>query len=444
MPIIVKGEGHKIWDSHGREYIDGLAGLFVVQVGHGREELAEAAAKQAASWPSSRSGPSPTRAAIELADRLAAMAPRRPQPGLLHHRRRRGRRVGLEAGQAVLQAHRQAQQAQGHLPRHGLPRHPAGRAVHHRHPAAEGDVRAAGARCATRCPTPTSTAAPTTSATTRRRSVAGPRTGSPRPSSSRAPTPWPPSSSSRSRTPAAASRRRPATSSGCARSATSTTCCSSPTRSSAPSAGWGRCSAAHEFGYQPDIITCAKGMTSGYSPIGAMIATDRLFEPFKDGTTSFAHGYTFGGHPVSPRSRWPTSTSSSAKGSSTTSAERARPSAPPWRSCSTCPSSVTSAAHGYFYGIELVKDRDDQGDLRRRRVRAAAARLPLRRAVRGRPLLPRRRPRRPGHPARPTADHRPARVRRHRAAAAVGAHRSARAPLTPTCVRGHRPGRMGG
>jgi adenosylmethionine-8-amino-7-oxononanoate aminotransferase len=40
-------------------------------------------------------------------------------------------------------------------------------------------------------------------------------------------------------------------------------------------------------------------MTSGYAPIGAMIASDRLFEPFKHGTTYFAHGYTFGGHPVS-------------------------------------------------------------------------------------------------------------------------------------------------
>ena len=40
-------------------------------------------------------------------------------------------------------------------------------------------------------------------------------------------------------------------------------------------------------------------MTSGYSPLGAMIATDRLFEPFSRGTASFMHGYTFGGHPVS-------------------------------------------------------------------------------------------------------------------------------------------------
>ena len=47
VPIITRGEGHKIWDDRGNEYIDGLAGLFVVQVGHGREELAETAARQA-------------------------------------------------------------------------------------------------------------------------------------------------------------------------------------------------------------------------------------------------------------------------------------------------------------------------------------------------------------------------------------------------------------
>lgn len=54
-----------------------------------------------------------------------------------------------------------------------------------------------------------------------------------------------------------------------------------------------------DVGYVPDMITCAKGLTSGYSPLGAMIASDRLFEPFNDGKTMFPHGYTFGGHPVS-------------------------------------------------------------------------------------------------------------------------------------------------
>ena len=57
--------------------------------------------------------------------------------------------------------------------------------------------------------------------------------------------------------------------------------------------------ACDKFGYVPDMITCAKGMTSGYSPIGAVIASERIVEPFLSGTASFAHGYTFGGHPVS-------------------------------------------------------------------------------------------------------------------------------------------------
>ena len=46
-PIITRGEGVRIWDSYGKRYFDGLSGLFVVQVGHGRHEIAEAAAKQA-------------------------------------------------------------------------------------------------------------------------------------------------------------------------------------------------------------------------------------------------------------------------------------------------------------------------------------------------------------------------------------------------------------
>ena len=75
VPIIVKGEGHHIFDSNGKKYIDGLSGLFVVNAGHGRKRLAAAAAKQAEElaffpiW--SYAHP----AAIELADRLADLAP---------------------------------------------------------------------------------------------------------------------------------------------------------------------------------------------------------------------------------------------------------------------------------------------------------------------------------------------------------------------------------
>jgi adenosylmethionine-8-amino-7-oxononanoate aminotransferase len=56
---------------------------------------------------------------------------------------------------------------------------------------------------------------------------------------------------------------------------------------------------AERYDYQPDMITCAKGLTSGYAPLGAMIATERLIEPFLEDKAMFAHGYTFGGHPVS-------------------------------------------------------------------------------------------------------------------------------------------------
>jgi len=53
------------------------------------------------------------------------------------------------------------------------------------------------------------------------------------------------------------------------------------------------------IGYQPDIITMAKGITSGYSPLGGFIASDRLAAPFTEEGAQFSHGLTFGGHPVS-------------------------------------------------------------------------------------------------------------------------------------------------
>jgi adenosylmethionine-8-amino-7-oxononanoate aminotransferase len=56
---------------------------------------------------------------------------------------------------------------------------------------------------------------------------------------------------------------------------------------------------SERYGYVPDIITFAKGITSGYSPLGGMLVSDRLMEPFLSGTNTFLHGVTFGGHPVS-------------------------------------------------------------------------------------------------------------------------------------------------
>jgi adenosylmethionine-8-amino-7-oxononanoate aminotransferase len=56
---------------------------------------------------------------------------------------------------------------------------------------------------------------------------------------------------------------------------------------------------SERYGYQPDIITFAKGVTSGYAPLGGMMVADRLMEPFSTGQGTFLHGVTFAGHPVS-------------------------------------------------------------------------------------------------------------------------------------------------
>ncbi len=61
----------------------------------------------------------------------------------------------------------------------------------------------------------------------------------------------------------------------------------------------GRMFGCERYGYQPDIITSAKGLTSGYAPLGAMIVSDRSAEAFVGTGESFIHGFTFAGHPVS-------------------------------------------------------------------------------------------------------------------------------------------------
>ena len=55
---------------------------------------------------------------------------------------------------------------------------------------------------------------------------------------------------------------------------------------------------ADRFGYQPDMITMAKGLTSGYAPLGGVMISDRIAEPFAAAGQEFNHGFTFGGHPA--------------------------------------------------------------------------------------------------------------------------------------------------
>jgi len=115
--------------------------------------------------------------------------------------------------------------------------------------------------------------------------------------------------------------------------------------------------ACDAYGYVPDMITCAKAMTSGYSPIGATIVSDRIYEPFSKGDTTFYHGYTFGGHPVSAAVALENLDIFEEEGLN----ERVRENSPLFRSTLEqlldLPIVGDVRGDGYFFGIELVKDK---------------------------------------------------------------------------------------
>jgi hypothetical protein len=113
---------------------------------------------------------------------------------------------------------------------------------------------------------------------------------------------------------------------------------------------------AQRYDYQPDIITMAKGMTSGYAPIGAMVARQHLIEPFRTGDATFLHGVTFGGHPVSSAVALANLDIIENEGL----LEHVRTNAPRFRATleklRDLPIVGDVRGDGYFYGIELVKD----------------------------------------------------------------------------------------
>jgi adenosylmethionine-8-amino-7-oxononanoate aminotransferase len=300
VPIITKGVGHHIWDSQGKQYFDGLSGLFVVNAGHGRRRLAQAAAKQAEElaffpiW--SYAHPN----AIELADRLAAHA-----PGDLN-------RVFFSTGggEAVETAFKLAKyyfKLTGQPTKHKV----ISRAVAY-HGTPQGALAITGIpamKAMFEPVTPGGFRVPNTNfyraeemgytgetlegfgvwAADRIEEMIqfeGPET-------------------------VAAVFLEPVQNSG--------GCFPPPPGyfqrvreicdrynvllvADEVITGFGRIGdmfASTTYGFEPDMITCAKGMTSGYSPIGATIINEKIYEPFKHGNTAFYHGYTFGGHPVS-------------------------------------------------------------------------------------------------------------------------------------------------
>jgi adenosylmethionine-8-amino-7-oxononanoate aminotransferase len=292
VPIIVRGDGCYVYDEHGKRYLDGLSALYCVNVGHGRDELAQAAAAQARELAFYTNWSYAHPAAIELAARIADLTP----PGLDRVFFTSG---GSEAVESAWKLARQYHKVTGQPTRTKL----IAREVAY-HGTSLGALAATGI---------TSLRQPFEPLTPGGCHV--PNTNSYRWAEDRDPL-WAADQIEQrilfegAETVAAVILEPVQNAGGCfvpqdgyfqrvreicdrhgVLMISDEVICS-----------WGRI--GHYFGcqrydYVPDIITTAKGLTSAYSPMGAMIASDRVAEPFMHGTSMFVHGFTFGGHPVS-------------------------------------------------------------------------------------------------------------------------------------------------
>ena len=168
------------------------------------------------------------------------------------------------------------------------------------------------------------------------------------------------------------------------------------------------------LGYQPDMITMAKGLTSGYSPLGGVMVGDHIAEPFLEPGASFLHGITFGGHPVSCAVALANLDVFEGEGLVGRVCAYEGEFRAALESLADLPIVGEIRGMGYFYGIELVKDpvtRETFNDEEAERLLRGVLTPP---AVRPGPDLPGRRPGRPGDPAVAAAGRRAGPVRRDR------------------------------
>jgi adenosylmethionine-8-amino-7-oxononanoate aminotransferase len=297
VPVIVRGEGPYVYDDKGRRYLDGLSGLFVSQIGHGRRELAEAASRQAGElayfplW--SYAHPN----AIELAERLANLA-----PGDLN-------RVffttsGSEAVESAFKLARNYFKLTGEPGRYKVISRDI--AYHGTTMGALSITGLADIKPPFEPLVPGSVRVPNTNF------YRAPEHGDSLERFGQ----WAADEIERAilregPSSVAAVYLEPVQNSGgcfppppgyfqrvreiCDRHGVLLV-------SDEVICAFGRLGhyfGSERYGYQPDIITFAKGLTSGYSPLGGMLAQDRLMEPFNEGNATFLHGITFAGHPVS-------------------------------------------------------------------------------------------------------------------------------------------------
>jgi len=297
VPVMVRSEGAYVWDQHGKRYLDGLAGLFTSQLGHGRTELAEAGAKQASTLAYFPLWTYAHPRAVELAERLAGYA-----PGDLN-------RIFFTSGgsEAVESAWKLARQY------FRITGQPQRTKVISRDIAYHGTTM--GALSITGIPdlkAPFEPLVPGAIKVPNTNFYRAPLFADDEVAFGR----WAADEIERAilregASTVAAVYLEPVQNAGgcfppppgyfervrqiCDRHGVLLV-------SDEVICAFGRLGhwfGADRYSYQPDIITVAKGLTSGYAPLGAMIASDRLMEPFLKEGASFLHGITFAGHPVS-------------------------------------------------------------------------------------------------------------------------------------------------
>jgi hypothetical protein len=298
VPVIVRGSGPYVYDNHGKRYLDGLSGLFVSQVGHGRTEIAEAGARQASElayfplW--SYAHPR----AIELAERLADLA-----PGDLN-------KVffttsGSEAVESAWKLAKQYFKLTGQPERYKVLSRDI--AYHGTSMGALAVTGLADIKHAFEPLPPGGVRVPNTNFYRAPDFVADDIADFGR---------WAADEIERAilregpESVAAVYLEPVQNSGGCfppppgyfARVREICDRYGVLLVSDEVICAFGRLGhyfGSERYGYQPDIITFAKGLTSGYSPLGGMLVRDALMDPFNRGTATFLHGITFAGHPVS-------------------------------------------------------------------------------------------------------------------------------------------------
>ena len=138
--------------------------------------------------------------------------------------------------------------------------------------------------------------------------------------------------------------------------------------------------ASERFDIRPDLITSAKGLSSAYASIGALIASERVMEPFSKPGAMYMHGMTFGGHPVQAAVALKNIEIMRRDRIVEGVREREADFRAALEPLLDLPIVGDLRGCGYFYALELVKDKETRDQLRRGRVRRAAARLRLARS----------------------------------------------------------------